>query len=148
MSVQRAIAAVLLFACVLTAVPAVRVAANGAASTRNIILGIGAATYLILQHNRKVHQRYAEDAQRQAALEQQRNDLNAAYTAERRAYEEEVAVNATLRREISYQHQVVTQQRHELTSLNVHDNFVAANDARTRSGTQPVALVSYGWGDL
>ena len=119
--------------------PAAPSYADGAASTRNLILlGGAAATYLIIQHNRKVHQKYAEDAQRQAYLEQQNNDTYAAYQQEQRAYNEQVAVNRSLEKEIAYQHNVVEQQQRQLALLNVHPGFT----------TQQVAMVSYGWGAL
>src|SRR5579883_3079191 len=104
MNFKRAIAGTTLAALFATLVPAAPALADGAASTRNILLGIGAATYLIIQHNRKVHERYAEDARRQASLEESNNDAWAAYHQEARAYQEEVAVNQSLKREIAYQH--------------------------------------------
>ena len=42
-----------------TALPSAPALADGAASTRNILLGGAAATLLIINHNRKVHQKYA-----------------------------------------------------------------------------------------
>src|ERR1700722_15093336 len=69
--------------------------ADGGASTRNIILGGAAAagTLLIINHNKQVHARYAADAQRQAALQAQRNDSQAAYSSERSAYDHQVVIN-------------------------------------------------------
>jgi hypothetical protein len=138
MKLQQALASLALAGTVALAMPAAPTYADGAASTRNIFLLGGAATYLIIQHNRKVHQKYAEDAQRQAALEQQNSDTTAAFQQEQRAYNEEVAVNQSLQKEVAYQHSVVEQQRAQLASLNVHPDFA----------TQRVAMVSYGWGQL
>ncbi len=138
MKLRQALASLALTGTIALAMPSVPSYADGAASTRNILLLGGAATYLIIQHNRKVHQKYAEDAQRQAALEQQNSNTEAAYQQEVRAYNEEVAVNRSLQKEIAYQHGIVERQREQLASLNVHPDFAA----------QHVAMVSYGWGQL
>lgn len=153
MNIKQALAAIALTGTLSVAIPAAPVFADGAASTRNILIGIGAATYLIIQHNRKVHERYAEDARRQASLEESNNDAWAAYHQEQRAYQEEVAVNQSLRREVAYQHQVVDQQRHQLAALNVHGGFTQPVAAAPTSGAhadgqRQVAMVSYGWGDI
>jgi len=139
MKLQQALASLAMAGTIALAMPAAPTYADGAASTRNILLlGGAAATYLIIQHNRKVHEKYAEDAQRQAALEQQNSDAWAAYTQEQRAYNEEVSVNRSLEKEVAYQHNIVEQQRAQLVALNVHPDFA----------TQQVAMVSYGWGEL
>ncbi len=156
MNVKQALAAVALTGSIALAVPATPVMADGAASTRNILFGAAAATatYLIISHNRKVHERYAEDSRRQAALQSENNDAWAAYHQEEHAYQEQVAANADLKREVSYQHNVVEQQRRQLASLNVHRNFVATRNDTTRvaqnrrNSTQQVAMVSYGWGQI
>lgn len=154
MKIQKFVAGATLAAMLATLAPAAPALANGAASTRNILLGIGAATYLIIQHNRKVHEKYAEDARRQAAAEQQANDAWAAYHSEQNAYEQEVAVNRELKREVAYQHGVVEQLNHELAMMPVHKQFVSRTVARASSGSsnrakdRQVAMVSYGWGTL
>jgi hypothetical protein len=113
--------------------------ANGVASTRNLLLlGGAAAAYLIIEHNRKVHEREAQAAARQAAAEQRSNDAWAAYRQESRAYSAETAEVSELKREVSYQHQVVEAQRRELGSLGA---------SGTASG-QNVAMTSYGWGTI
>lgn len=154
MNFKQAIAATALTATLGMAIPAAPALADGAASTRNILLGVGAATYLIIQHNRKVHERYAEDARKQAYLQQENNDAWAAYHQEQRAYDQQVAVNADLKREIAYQHKVVEQQRQQLAANGSRGSFaqrqnvqhtVARSNARN---DKQVALVSYGWGDL
>lgn len=155
MNIKQALASVALTGTLALAIPAAPVHADGAASTRNLILLGGAATYLIIQHNRKVHEKYAEDARRQAALSQENNDAWAAYHQEQQAYAQEVAVNQELKKEIAYQHKVVEQQRRQLASAGSHRGFVqqrvAAQPAprnQHRSSSNQVAMVSYGWGDI
>lgn len=152
MNLKRALAGTALAAVLATMAPAPSLA-DGAASTRNIILGVGAATYLIIQHNRKVHQRYAEDARRQAELSQQRNDAWSAYNSERAAYQQQVAANADLRREVAYQHHVISQQRQQLAMAPTHRGFTQTlsmrpANRRTKSSGRQVAMTSYGWGRL
>jgi uncharacterized protein HemX len=126
------------FAILAPSVPAAPAAANGAASTRNLILlGGAAAAYLIIRHNHKVHEREAAHAQRQAAREEQNDNAWAAYRQAERAYQQEAAANAELQKEIAYQHSAVESQQKELASLGV------------RTGTDGTpALVSYGWGNV
>jgi hypothetical protein len=143
MKFTRLAAVAALAAILALAVPVRAVWADGAASTRNILIGVGAAaaTLVIINHNRKVHEKYAEDAQRQAALQQANHNAWAAYSQERRAYQQEVAVNAELKKELSYQHAVVEQQRRKLAASNAHPAFAAATPVNGE-------VVSYGWGDL
>ncbi len=156
MNFKQACAAVALTGTVALAAPAAPAMADGGASTRNILFGAAAATatYLVISHNRKVHERYAQDARRQAALQSENNDAWAAYRQEQRAYQEQVAANSDLKREVAYQHNVVEQQRRQLASLNVHRSFVATRNggarvAQNRNGArQQVAMVSYGWGQI
>jgi ABC-type Fe2+-enterobactin transport system substrate-binding protein len=152
MNIKQALASVALTGTLALIVPAAPTYADGAASTRNLIfLGVGAAaTAIIINHNRKVHEKYAEDARRQAYLEEQDNNMQAAYDQEQRAYNEQVAVNQSLRKEIAYQHSVVDQQKKQLAMLNSH-GFVTQHVARVETpGGQPqqVAMVSYGWGAI
>jgi hypothetical protein len=158
MNIKQALASVALTGSLALLIPAAPVQADGAASTRNIILLGGAAAYMIIQHNRKVHEKYAEDARRQAALSQENNDAWAAYHQEQRAYAQEVAVNQELKKEVAYQHKVVDQQRQQLTALGTHSGFVnqqhvaqqnvARPNGNRQNATQQVAMVSYGWGDI
>jgi hypothetical protein len=137
MYVTRIYGALVLSAILFVPRPA---AADGGASTRNIILG-GAAvggTLLILNHNKKVHERYAEDSRRQASLEAQRNDAWSAYQSEKTAYEHQAAVNADLEKEVAFQHKVVLQLRRELAQSRPKPARAASNGAP--------AKVSYGWG--
>jgi len=149
MNLKQALASVALTGTLAFIVPAAPVYADGAASTRNIILFGAAATYMIIQHNRKVHEKYAEDARRQAALQSENDNAEAAYNSEQRAYNEQVSVNNSLRKEIAYQHNVVEQQRRQLAQLNVKGGFMTQHVAQMQSPSgQPtqVALTSYGWG--
>lgn len=153
MNIKQALASVALTGTLALAIPAAPAFANGAASTRNLILLGGAATYMIIQHNRKVHEKYAEDARRQAALSQENNDAWAAYHQEQRAYAQEVAINAELKKEIAYQHGVVEQQRRQLSAVGSNSSFVRQRVAKQRASHSSqhdnrVAMVSYGWGDI
>ncbi|HET9029110.1 MAG TPA: hypothetical protein VFN49_02960 [Candidatus Aquilonibacter sp.] len=152
MKVKQALASLALTGTIALAMPAAPVFADGAASTRNLILLGGAATYMIIQHNRKVHEKYAEDARRQAALSQENNDAWAAYRQEQRAYAQEVEVNRELKKEVAYQHNVVEQQRHQLAMLGnghfVRTVHVAQHRTPSHRSGQQVAMVSYGWGDI
>ena len=172
MRASRTILAGLLAAATLGSLGPRPALADGAASTRNIIFGAAAigGTLLILNHNKKVHERYAEDARKQAALEDQRNNAEAAYEAEKQAYAHEVAINQEYAKEVSYQHQQVVAQerqlaqlRHSLTvakagSAAQNTAFVktvtapARNDgAQTggnRMGMAAPQTVAYGWGTL
>jgi hypothetical protein len=159
MFMKRALAGTTLAAMLALLVPAAPALADGAASTRNIILGIGAATYLIIQHNRKVHEKYAEYDRRQAELQSENNDAWAAYSSEKNAYENSLAEVSDLKREVAYQHNVVQQLRHQLAMAgsNHTRSFQQAayaprqqRVARTsrRVSNNDVAMVSYGWGQI
>lgn len=162
MFLKRAIAGTTLAAMMALLVPAAPALADGAASTRNILLGIGAATYLIIQHNRKVHEKYAEDARRQAELQSESNDAWAAYSSEKRAYDNAIAEVSDLKREVSYQHSVIVQQRRQMAMTQRSGNGFATQTAyaqpqprrNKQAASRPaprqnqVAMVSYGWGDL
>ena len=152
--VKQAIAVAALTATAGAALPALPAMADGAASTRNIFFGAAAATYLVIQHNRKVHERYAEDARRQAELQSENSDAWAAYHQEQRAYSEKLAVNSELKREIAYQHKVVEQQRKQLSMLGYRSTTntgrvaATAHRASRHAASQQVAMNSYGWGQL
>jgi hypothetical protein len=145
--------------------------ADGAASTRNILLGGAAAaagTLLIINHNKQVHQHYADDARRQAESQAQANNAQAAYAAERRAYDNEVSVNAQYKHEVTVQHSLIATLRKQVAQEKARaDRF-----AQTREEQQPsvpaavhavaagapqagveqrplrVAGASWGWGQL
>jgi hypothetical protein len=158
MFIKRALAGTTLAAMLAMLVPAAPALADGAASTRNIILGIGAATYLIIQHNRKVHEKYAEYDRRQAELQAENQDAWAAYSSEKNAYENSVAEVGDLKREVAYQHNVIVQQRRQLAMAG-QTGFYPQVAARPSRGTRhtarrvastnnSVAMVSYGWGQI
>ena len=155
MNVKQIIAGTAMAAVLATGMP-VAASANGAASTRNIILGGALAGYLIIQHNRKVHEKYAEDASRQAATQQQANNAEAAYSTEHAAYLSQVAANADLKREIAYQHNIVVQQQQQLAMAGIHTSYAPQKPRLAKAAYKPsagrapsqVAMVSYGWGQL
>ncbi len=158
MNIKQALASVALTGTLALGLPAAPAHADGAASTRNLILlgGAAAATYLIINHNRKVHEKYAEYDRRQAALSQENNDAWAAYHQEQNAYAQQVQVNQELKKEIAYQHRVVQQQQHEIAALGGRSGFsqppahqqVAQRSAPRQASNNQVAMVSYGWGDI
>jgi hypothetical protein len=140
-----------------TALPAAPALADGAASTRNIILGGAAAALLIINHNRKVHQKYAEYDRRQAQTQAEANNAEAAYESERSAYQHEAALVANYQHEVAVQHQEVLRLRHELAMTRSRQQNVAAQPqpvfrplvagARaTANAPVRVASTSYGWG--
>jgi len=147
-------------ALAVSATPAAPALADGAASTRNIILG-GAAvagTLLIINHNRKVHQKYAEYDRRQAQTQAAANNAEAAYESEHSAYVHEAALVSGYQHEVAIQHQEVLRLRHQLAMTN----RARANVAQAQPGFHPLvagarvsepaptrlANVSYGWGTL
>src|SRR5580700_9908120 len=114
---KRTTAAVLAAALLVGFTPSGAVKADGAASTRNILIGAAAATLLIVNHNRQVHEKYAADAQAQASLAAQRNDAQAAYASEKKANDNLAAANAELKREVAYQHNILTSQNSKIAML-------------------------------
>ena len=146
MNMKRTLAAMALAGTVaLTAIPAAPALADGAASTRNIIGGaaIVGGTLLIINHNKKVHQKEDEMASAQAQAEESANNSQAAYQSERKAYLAQVALNSEYKHEVAVQHQMIVQMRDQLASAQ-KAGYVAAAPA------QPVrvATTSYGWGQL
>jgi hypothetical protein len=158
MNIKQALASVALTGTLALALPTAPAHADGAASTRNLILlGGAAATYMIIQHNRKVHEKYAEYDRRQAALSQENNDAWSAYHQEQSAYAQQVQVNQELKKEVAYQHRVVQQQQRQLAALSgrrsgfvksASTQRVAQQSRSHRNANTQVAMVSYGWGDI
>jgi len=144
---KKALAGTTMAAMLALAAPTA-VLADGAASTRNIILGAGLATYLIIQHNRKVHERYAEDARRQAELQSENSNMQAAYSSERSAYNNSLAEIVDLKREVAYQHSVILQQRKQLAMQGGFGSPRTRVAAASYGPQKQVALVSYGWGRI
>jgi hypothetical protein len=143
-----------------TAMPAPALA-DGAASTRNIIIGGAAATLLILNHNRKVHQKYAEKDRAIARQQARASDAEAAYYSERQAYAHEAALVASYQHEVAIQHQEVLRLRHQLAMSRrpaqhvaaaqpqpAYHPLVAAASSRPDRAPTRIANVSYGWGTL
>jgi len=118
--------------------------ADGAASTRNIILGGAAAAagaLILINHNKQVHAREAAMAQQQADTEAAAQNAQAAYRAERQAYLHQVALNKEYQHEVSIQHDMIVQMRKQLAQQQA-----PANGAPTRVAA--ARTVSYGWGQL
>ncbi|HXW51004.1 MAG TPA: hypothetical protein VEJ41_03345 [Candidatus Acidoferrales bacterium] len=142
--------------------------ADGGASTRNILLGIGAAagTLLIINHNKQVHEKYAQDAATQAALASQRDNAEAAYKAEVKAYNNQVAVTDNLKKEVALKDQmiadqstIIKQQKTQLAQMGLSAQPVAVAPVRapasnaapstTAMAHGPTSeMISYGWGTL
>ena len=155
MKLSRIIGVITLTAMLATLAPQAPVSADGAASTRNIILLGTAAGLIILNHNKKVHEKYAQDAAAQASLAEQRDNAQAAYASEKKAYDSEALLVADLKKEVAYQHSVIDQQRQQLSDLapaGMHaSNFVAQTTVvkpTSVGGTVQVAATSYGWGTI
>lgn len=164
---QKIIAGALVVAFALAFLPGRQAFADGAASTRNILLGIGAAagTLIIINHNKKVHEKYAQDAANEAALQSQRDNAEAAYKAEVKAYNNQVAVTDNLKREVALKDQmladqnaIIKQQKTQLAQLGVQAQTVAVSrapamhsaptSASVASAPTTNMMVSYGWGTL
>lgn len=142
MNMKRTLASIALAGTVaLTAIPAAPALADGAASTRNIIGGAAlvGGTLLIINHNKKVHQKEDQMASAQASAEASANNSQAAYQSERKAYLAQVALNAEYKHEVAVQHTMIVQMRRQLAS----QNGGSAPGTPTR-----VATTSYGWGNL
>lgn len=161
MKLRNVIASALIGAFLLALTPGPRAMADGAASTRNILMGLGAAaaTLIIINHNKQVHAKYAQDAARQAALENQRNDAEAAYRAEERAYRHELAVSEALQHEVAVKDRIIAQQnalierqKAQLAQLGISQQPIAVAPVpavKTKTAQHPVAqMISYGWGTL
>lgn len=129
-----------------TALPVAPALADGTASTRNILLGGAAATLLIINHNRKVHQKYAEYDRRQAETQAQANNAQAAYESERSAYAHEAALVAGYKHEVAVQHQQVLALRHQLAVS--HRAPAGFHPLVAGARVSPAGQPSLGWGTL
>ena len=146
MNMKRTLASIALAGTVaLTAIPAAPALADGAASTRNIIGGaaLAAGTLLIINHNKQVHAKEDRMATAQAQSEENANNAQAAYQAERRAYLSQVAINGEYKHEVAVQHRMIVQLRRQVASASKQGNVASAPAQPAR-----VATTSYGWGDL
>ena len=130
----------------LTALPAAPALADGAASTRNIIGGAAlvGGTLLIINHNKKVHQKEDEMASAQARAEESANNSQAAYQSERKAYLAQVALNREYKHEVAVQHKMIVQLRTQIASAHKAGNMATAPARPVRVAT----TTSYGWGAL
>jgi len=140
--IQRRLACLSLAATLAaTVLPAAPALADGAASTRNIILGGAAATLLIINHNRKVHQKYAEYDRRQASTQAAASNAQAAYQSERRAYAHEAALVQGYQHEVAVQHHEVVMLRRQLAQAQsrAHAQHVAAAAAQPAARPQVAA---------
>src|ERR1022692_585970 len=138
-NVKRTLAAVLAASLLVGLTPSGAVKADGAASTRNIFIGAAAATLLIVNHNRQVHEKYAQDAQTQAALAAQRNDAQSAYASEKKANDNLAAANAELKSEVAYQHSIITTQNNKIAMLKSSTLSAPAYSAPARVAAVPPA---------
>lgn len=152
MTNRRLACLTLVAAMAATALPAAPALADGAASTRNIILGGAAATLLILNHNKKVHEKYAEKDRRQAHTEAARENAVAAYESERQAYQHEAALVSSYKHEVAIQHQEIVSLRHQLAMARrgptQHVANAPAPTVRPLVAGARIASTSYGWGNL
>jgi hypothetical protein len=82
-----------------------------------------------------VHQQRAAEAQQTASLQDEANNGETAYQQERHAYQEEVATNAELQKEVAYQHAIIKQQDQQLAAAGMVGSTETSNP-------------SYGWGTL
>ncbi len=157
MKISRIVGIGLIAAMLAMLAPQAPVSADGAASTRNIILGGAAAALIIINHNKQVHAHYAQDAANAASLAAQRDNAQAAYASERKAYENEAALVSDLQREVAYQHNMIDQLRRQVAAIQPRStsgrpsNFVAQTTLvkpTSVGGEQQVAVTSYGWGTI
>ena len=166
MNAMRTGAILALTGLLATAVPAAPALADGAASTRNIIGGaavIGGAL-LIINHNRKVHQKEAEYQHAQQQAEAERNQAQASYesaSSSSAGYQQRLAATnrelASYRRTLALQHSEIVKLRHEVALTRPAGAQSAAfvqpaPAVRAPAGSEPattrVSSVSYGWGRL
>lgn len=152
MKTTKFIAAGLIAAFMLAMAPKPMALADGAASTRNILLGgaaAAAAAIIIINHNKQVHAKYAADAQQQAALAEQANNAQAAAQQYKLAYQHEVAVADSLKQEVALQQTQISKLNAAVAAISPPgSNFLAAKPVAVvpPSGANAPQVVSYGWG--
>jgi hypothetical protein len=151
MKQTKILAAGLIGLMLLASAPKVTLA-DGAASTRNILIGVGAAaaTLIIINHNKKVHEKYAQDAQQQAALAQQRNDAQTAAHQYKLAYDNETKVAEALKKQVAIQQDQIARLQAVVNPPG--SNFVAVKPVSATAthtiGAASEQVVSYGWGSF
>jgi hypothetical protein len=107
---------------------------------------VAAGTLLIINHNKKVHEKYAAYDAQVASEQAAANNAQAAYRAERQAYQHEAWLVAEYKHETQVQHRMVVglEQRLRGHAPRVADASVTADGSALR----PDANGSYGWGTL
>lgn len=150
MKSSRILAGALIGALLVSLAPKPMALADGAASTRNILIGgaaAAAAALIIINHNKQVHARYAADAQAQAALAEQANNNAAAAAQYKRAYQHEVALATELKKEVAIKDQQLARLNSVVSPGS--SNFVAAKPvANAAASNNSAQVVSYGWGSF
>jgi uncharacterized protein HemX len=159
----RTIAAFMLLALAAVALPVTPARADGAASTRNIILGgaLAAGTLLILNHNKKVHQKEDELTNARNQAQAERDAAYASYQSEAAgaaALRKQLAAAnremAALKREVAQQHSEIMRLRKEVSMTRpatpAQSAFIAPAPSKPALTvpTLRVASVTYGWGQL
>jgi hypothetical protein len=148
MSLSRIGIVLALTALVGTTLPAAPARADGAASTRNIILGgaLAGGTLLIINHNKKVHQKEDELSNARNQAQAERDQAYSSYqqaAASANAYRRQLAVE---NREMVALKRQVAQLRKQVSSAQgtaSQSAFIAA------APRVPLATnVAYGWGQL
>ena len=102
-------------------------------------------TLLIINHNKKVHQKEDEMASAQAQAEASANNSQAAYEAERKAYLAQVALNGEYKHEVAVQHKMIVQMRSQ--SPRPQTCGLRRHPAPAQAAPR-VATTSCGWGNL
>jgi uncharacterized protein (DUF2252 family) len=160
--ILKAISAFIVTALLALTLPALPARADGAASTRNIILGgaLAAGTLLILNHNKKVHQKEDELSNARDQAQAQRDQAYASYQSEaasagalRKQLAAENREMASLKRQIAQQNSQIRQLRKQVSETNgnsAKNSFIGPPPTRAASTppTMRLAQASYGWGQL
>lgn len=160
--ILKAISAFITTALLALTLPALPARADGAASTRNIILGgaLAAGTLLILNHNKKVHQKEDELSNARNQAEAQRDQAYASAQSEAAsagALRKQLAAQnremAALKHEIAQQHDQINQLRKQVSvtgGSSSGTSFIGPPPVRAASTapTMRLAQASYGWGQL
>jgi len=153
--ILRTLAVLVLTALVAATLPAAPARADGAASTRNIILGgaLAAGTLLIINHNKKVHQKEDELSNARNQAEAQRDQAYSSASTLRSQLAAENREMVALKRQLAQQHQQIEQLRKQVsgTGGNTRNPFIAPTP---RVGSQAPSTrvastsMAYGWGQL
>lgn len=151
MKMKRTLASLALAGSIsLAGVPAAPALADGAASTRNIIGGaaVVGGTLLIINHNKKVHQKEDEMASAQASAQENASNAQAAYASERKAYLAQVALTNDYKREVAAQHKMIVDLRNQVASAKKARAMAQGGGAAPAGQPDRVATTSMGWGNL